>query len=107
KPLQSFKSDISTIAVNDEEATPTSLAISLDLPEDLNDSSSTTLSQDHQQQPLQVTPPLPNIPPPPTEHRRVNGGFRATFSLCSVTCQSDSIHHYLYVYSLFLICCNS
>ncbi|PIO76841.1 hypothetical protein TELCIR_01086 [Teladorsagia circumcincta] len=67
---ESTKAHISTIAVNDEETAPTSLAISLDLPEDLNDSSSTTLSQDHQeqQQPLQVTPPLPNIPPPPTEH---------------------------------------
>ncbi|XGW07657.1 hypothetical protein V3C99_010649 [Haemonchus contortus] len=68
------KTHISTIAVNDEETATASLAISLDLPEDLNDSSSTvcpeldeTLPQQIQQ-PLQVTPPLPSIPPPPTEH---------------------------------------
>lgn len=61
---ESTKTHISTIAVNDEEATTATLNISLDMPEDLTEE----VSETPQQQPVLVTPPLPNIPPPSAEH---------------------------------------
>ncbi|WKX94426.1 hypothetical protein Q1695_011581 [Nippostrongylus brasiliensis] len=59
------KTHISTVAVNDEETTSATVNISLDLPEGLHDCASITQTA---QQSVQVTPPLPNIPPPANEH---------------------------------------
>ncbi|VDM81409.1 unnamed protein product [Strongylus vulgaris] len=60
-----MKTHISTIAVNDEDAsTAATLNISLDVPEERSD----TITTPCPLQPVQVTPPLPNMPPPPAEH---------------------------------------
>ncbi|EYB90614.1 hypothetical protein Y032_0217g2391 [Ancylostoma ceylanicum] len=60
-----MKAHISTIAVNDEDAATTAtLNICLDAPEELSNGASTPSVP----QPLQLTPPLPNMPPPPAEH---------------------------------------
>ncbi|RCN29075.1 hypothetical protein ANCCAN_25169 [Ancylostoma caninum] len=60
-----MKAHISTIAVNDEDAATTAtLNICLDTPDELSNGASTPSVP----QPLQLTPPLPNMPPPPAEH---------------------------------------
>ncbi|RCN46375.1 hypothetical protein ANCCAN_07553 [Ancylostoma caninum] len=60
-----MKAHISTIAVNDEDAATTAtLNICLDAPDELSNGASTPSVP----QPLQLTPPLPNMPPPPAEH---------------------------------------
>ncbi|ETN74125.1 hypothetical protein NECAME_04154, partial [Necator americanus] len=61
---ESIKAHISTIAINDEDATTGMFNIKLDVQDDLSDS--TTIPS--VQQPLQVTPPLPNLPPPHAEN---------------------------------------
>ncbi|CAJ0606452.1 unnamed protein product [Cylicocyclus nassatus] len=57
-----LKTHISTIAVNDEDASTTATVnISLDVPEERSDTITTPCAL----QPVLITPPLPNIPPPP------------------------------------------